>query len=322
MEITTAETTETKPQFKIGRSDILPTIRGSKLAIAFIKEIINDNMNTSVFDMTSSNKIAVMVFDGEEIHYKPTRLMVGEESDEDALLTIDGITEGMKTSAKEKISGTIMRSKGIVANAEDSSESKQYFTDADIEQLKTVHAEMFKQLEEMKVSAEIKGSIAEHYMFRKHIILQGRAGVGKTYQVDKLLRDKGIETEYISLHEGIEAIDLQGYLIKEDNGNLVWKDGVITAAFRKATQGIKTAIFLDEILRCPKRELNFLVGILTPDSTGHFNMRTGRVSHTVEHIGIDGNKHKIAQEEILRVKQDMIWAVGTTNAGAKQLLTA
>ena len=269
-----------------------------------------------MFGGGSRNKIAVATFDGNSVEYAPTRLMTGEESDEDTMLAIDGITEGMKQSAKEKIVNTIVRSKGLVANAEDASDAKGYFTGADLDQLKAVHKDMLEQLELMKVTAEIKGNIAEHYMFRKHILLQGQKGQGKTYQIDKLLREQSIETEYIAGHEGIEAIDLQGYLIKDDTGNLIWKDGVVTAAFRKATQGKKCALFIDEMLRIPKRELNFLVGILTPDSTGHFNLRTGRVSHTISHVGMDGKEHQVAEEEILRVKQDMVWAVGTTNAGA------
>ena len=308
-------TSVTEP-YEVGRSDILPTIKGQHLTIGFIKEIVSGETSTSMFGGGGKNKIAVATFDGHGIEFAPTRLMTGEESDEDVLLAIDGITEGMKQSAKEKIVSTIMRSKGLVANAEDNDMAKGYFTDADIKQLQDVHKEMLGQLEAMKVTAEIKGNIAEHYMFRKHILLQGQKGQGKTYQIDKLLRAQSIETEYIAGHEGIEAIDLQGYLIKDDTGNLIWKDGVVTAAFRKATQGKKCALFIDEMLRIPKRELNFLVGILTPDSEGFLNLRTGRVSHTVDHVGPDGKTHKVAEEEILRVKQSMLWAVGTTNAGA------
>ena len=317
MEIETEnKSTEERVPYEVGRSDILPTISGNQLTIGFVKEIIDGAASTSMFGGGGKNKIAVMTYDGKALLYKPTDLMTGEESDENSMLSIDSITEGMKQSAKDKIVGTIMKSKGIIANAEDPAEAKQYFTDADFTQIKTVHAEMLSQLEAMKVSVEMKGNIAEHYMFRKHILLKGQKGQGKTYQIDKLLRTQSIETEYIAGHEGIEAIDLQGYLIKDDTGNLIWKDGVVTAAFRKATQGKKCAIFIDEMLRIPKRELNFLVGILTPDSEGFFNLRTGRVSHTVDFTGQDGKIHQVAEEEILRVKQDMIWAVGTTNAGA------
>ncbi len=310
------ETVKVQEPYEVGRSDILPTLKDSELTIGFIKEIVTAEKSTSMFGGGGKNKIAVATYNGESVSYKPSALMTGERDDESALLSIDGITEGMKQSAKDKIVSTIMKSKGIVANAEDPADAKFYFTDADLNQLKEVHKEMLGQLEAMKVTAEIKGNIAEHYMFRKHILLQGQKGQGKTYQVDKLLRAQAIDVEYIAGHEGIEAIDLQGYLIKDDTGNLIWKDGVVTAAFRKATQGKKCALFIDEMLRIPKRELNFLVGILTPDSEGFLNLRTGRVSHTVDHIGPDGKTHKVAEEEILRVKQSMLWAVGTTNAGA------
>ncbi len=325
MEITQAKDATGTPetaltQYEVGRSQIKPTLLNDKLAITFIKEIIeNSPKPTSMFGgsvLGGINKIVVMTYAGDTLYYKPTEIMTSAISDEEAILKTEGLVEGMKASQKEKIVSTIMASKGVVANAEDESTSIKYFSDADKVQIKEVYKNMNEQLEAMKVTVEIKGNIAEHYMFRKHILLQGQKGQGKTYQIDKMLREKGVHTEYLAGHEGIEAIDLQGYLIKDDSGNLIWKDGVVTAAFRKASMGIESVIFLDEMLRIPRRELNFLVGILTPDSTGHFNLRTGRVSHTVEHIGPDGKRHNVAEEEVLRVPINKLWAVGTTNAGS------
>ncbi len=130
--------------------------------------------------------------------------------------------------------------------------------------------------------------------------------------VDKLIKDAGYTTEFIGGHEAIEAIDLLGYYIKTDTGTLVWKDGGLTAAFRLAAGGTKIVLFIDEMLRIPKRELNILVAALTPDSIGNFNLRTSRAgSINAGEGGID-----IAEEEVLSVRSDMIWAIGTTNAGA------
>ncbi len=317
---TTGSTTPTTEGFSVGRSDIRPTLSGDKLAIAFIKEITTKESSTptSMFGSTSAaqNKIAVMTYDGDSFEYLPTKLMVGEITDEEAILKIEGITDGMKASQQEKIVSTIMHSKGLVANAEDREESMKYFQHTDANQLKEVYSTMNTQLEEMKKTVTMNGDVAAHYMFRKHVLLQGQKGQGKTYRIDKLLRENSVQTEYLAGHEGIEAIDLQGYLIKDDTGNLIWKDGVVTAAFRKAASGNKCALFIDEMLRIPKRELNFLVGILTPDSVGNFNLRTGRVSHKVEHTGADGKTHLVAEEELISIPQNMLWAVGTTNAGS------
>jgi MoxR-like ATPase len=153
-------------------------------------------------------------------------------------------------------------------------------------------------------------------MYKKHIILKGQKAQGKTNQLHKMIKEKSLHIEFIAGHEGLESIDLQGFLIKHDDGNLIWKDGALTAAFRKASQGIKTALFIDEILRIPKRELNILIGCLTPNSDGFLVLRTGRVSEINKTIGTDGEEHSIAEEETIYVKPEYLWAVGTTNAGA------
>jgi MoxR-like ATPase len=64
---------------------------------------------------------------------------------------------------------------------------------------------------------------------------------------------------------------------------------------------------MDEILRIPARELNILVGSLTPDSSGQLRLRTNR--HIAE---IDG----VAETEEIIIPQENLWVVSTTNQGA------
>lgn len=143
------------------------------------------------------------------------------------------------------------------------------------------------------------------YAFRKHVLVEGEKGSGKTYEIDKYVKSQGIACEFIGGHEGVESIDLLGHLVKFQD-NLIWKDGPLASAFRKATAGTKTALFIDEMLRIPSRELNILVAALTPNSENQYVLRTGNI------VGIENG---VAVEETLTVSCENLWAVGTTNVG-------
>jgi len=147
----------------------------------------------------------------------------------------------------------------------------------------------------------------ERYAFKEHILLVGPAGAGKTYTADKYLKDHGCHVEFLAGHAGIESTDLLGYSIRHTDGNFVWMDGPLTAAFRKA-QTEKTGLFIDELLRIPTRELNILIGALTPNSSKEFVLRTNRITH----IDKDG----IGTSETLIVPMENLWIVATTNVGA------
>lgn len=149
-------------------------------------------------------------------------------------------------------------------------------------------------------------TLIDRYYFKKHLLIRGAKGVGKTYAVDKRLNDDGIDYEFIAGHEGMESIDLLGYYIKDELGNLVWLDGALSRAFRKAKDD-RCAIFFDEILRMPSRELNILVGALTPSSNNTYRLRTNRVVNTLDSIG---------ETEIIEVPIENLWCVATTNIGA------
>lgn len=144
------------------------------------------------------------------------------------------------------------------------------------------------------------------YFFKKHLLIQGEKGGGKTYAVDKKIVDEGMDSELIIGHEGIEAIDLLGYYVKTETGDLVWLDGALTKAFRKAVDG-KVVLFIDEMLRIPSRELNILVGSLTPSSTETYRLRTNRVINIKEGIG---------ETELIEIPMHNLWSIGTTNVGA------
>jgi MoxR-like ATPase len=163
---------------------------------------------------------------------------------------------------------------------------------------------------------------AKAYAFKKHILIEGEKGSGKTFGIHSVVDKGGWRKVFLGGHEGIESIDLLGHLIPYSepkkgqsglfepqgaNSSLVWLDGALTDAFRSAAKGVKTVLFIDEMLRIPKRELNILVAALSPDNKGFYTLRTNRA------IKVENG---IAVEETLSVPSSNLWVVGTTNVGA------
>jgi len=143
------------------------------------------------------------------------------------------------------------------------------------------------------------------YAFRKHILLEGDKGSGKTYAATMWAKDENIEPIFIGGHEQFESIDFLGHYIQQKDAQLVWKDGALSEAFRKAKNGQKTLLILDEILRVPKRELNILISALSPID-GEYVLRTGRALHAVDDIAV---------EEVIKAPVENLWVIGTTNVG-------
>ncbi len=162
------------------------------------------------------------------------------------------------------------------------------------------------ELERKKHAGLEMDEFITRYAFKKHILLTGPAGHSKTYTATQWIDDSGYESEFIAGSSAIEAIDLLGYWVKDSTGNLIWLDGVLTAAFRKATKK-KTVLLFDELLRVPARELSILVGALTPDSSGHYRLRTNRLVDEVDGVG---------EVELLTVPMENLHVIATTNIGA------
>lgn len=100
------------------------------------------------------------------------------------------------------------------------------------------------------------------------------------------------------------------YVIKtsvQNNNRLVWKDGPIAEAFRRAQKGLKTILIIDEILRIPKRELNIFLTALTP-LDGQYHLRTGKILNIIDDV---------AQEETLSCNVDNLFVLATTNVGGQ-----
>lgn len=144
------------------------------------------------------------------------------------------------------------------------------------------------------------------YAFKKHVLAEGDKGSGKTFGAHAYCDKAGLTNKlFFAGHEGIEAIDMLGHFVQY-GGEHVWKDGKLAMAFRRAAKGEKVVLFIDEILRIPARELNILVGALTPDNKGQYALSTGRITAVVDGIG---------EEETLVCPAKNLWVVATTNVG-------
>ena len=144
------------------------------------------------------------------------------------------------------------------------------------------------------------------YAFKKHILLEGDKGSGKTYMATSWVRESNYAQIFIGGHEQFESIDFLGHYIQQKSGTLIWKDGALSEAYRKAKLGQKVVVIIDEMLRIPKRELNLLVSALSPID-GNYVLRTGRA---------ESSQGDIAKEEVLIAPAENLWVIGTTNVGA------
>lgn len=181
----------------------------------------------------------------------------------------------------------------------------------------------------------------KRFAFKIPVLIEGDRGSGKTYEAFAYAKSLDIVPSFVGGHAGIESIDLLGCLVPyagQDNkiedtsvsaadffsGNyqmkvssnssnsLIWKDGPIAEAFRKAQNGEKAILIIDELLRIPQRELNILLTALSPVH-GKYNLRTGRILEVV---------NGIAREEVLSCDTQNLFVLSTTNVGGQYAIDA
>jgi hypothetical protein len=165
--------------------------------------------------------------------------------------------------------------------------------------------------------AAASGSGAEEMLsifdlgFRVPVLIEGDRGAGKTLQAREFARFHQCAVVEYGGHEGTEAIDLLGHLVPYLTGQMVWKDGPVSEAFRRAMTE-KVVLILDELKRIPQRQLSILLTALSPDR-GMYRLRTGRVVSVTDGVAV---------EEVLECPVENLCIVATTNVGAQYQVDA
>ena len=102
---------------------------------------------------------------------------------------------------------------------------------------------------------------------RYPVLVMGDPSAGKTYSTRKWGETHFDEFIEVACHQGIEARDLLGghILCETAKGGMAtkWIDGRVSRAVRLAASGKSVLLLLDEIYRCPSREANVLLGMLS-----------------------------------------------------------
>jgi len=149
------------------------------------------------------------------------------------------------------------------------------------------------------------------YAFKRHLLFMGEKGSGKTHNIYEYLKDKNLPHIFVGGNSDTEAADLRGNLLpyeKDGEKNFIWVDGPLTQAFRRAANGEKIVLFIDELLRLSPSAKSLLVPSLTTDSDGYYVLDTGRVINVIDGVG---------HTECIRAPRENLWVVGTTNIGAE-----
>jgi MoxR-like ATPase len=176
-----------------------------------------------------------------------------------------------------------------------------------------------------RISRRTPEELLQKYSFRKHIILKGDKGSGKTY-LAKIHAEKHADVVVdIIGHDGIESSGLLGHLVpyaksipktgqtslfesnEETVASLVYKNGPLTKAFKSARDGKKVIIVFDEFLRVPSNQMQLLVGAISPNHKGEYVLPT---ENMIE--GADGELH----EEVVVCPKENLWIIATTNVGS------
>lgn len=147
------------------------------------------------------------------------------------------------------------------------------------------------------------------YAFSQPILFVGESGSGKTRQAYVYAKEEDATLVKLSCEAGTTSIEILGCYMKAPNGDMLWVDGAMTEAFRKASKGEKTVLLIDELLRPDIREISIFLTALDPDPfTGEYVLRTGRI------LGSDDG---VAELETLRVHPSNLCVIATTNMGGK-----
>lgn len=138
------------------------------------------------------------------------------------------------------------------------------------------------------------------------VLLEGDKGWGKTREARVLATRLNAELVEIHGHESVESADLTGHTVRYGH-DMVWKDGRLSEAFRKASKGARILLLVDECLRVPQKQLSVFLSALSPHED-EYRLATGRIINVVDGIGT---------EETLVCSVNNLLVIATTNVGVQ-----
>lgn len=165
----------------------------------------------------------------------------------------------------------------------------------------------------------------EKYAFKKHIMLIGTKGSGKTTLARRYAKEHNVRVIDIAGHDGVEASTLIGHLVpyvekvkKAGQASLFentetavvsmkYLYGGLAEGMALAQAGEKAIVIIDEAYRIPSSQRQVLVSTLAPVD-GFYILPTDNLVYD-EKLG-DYKK------EIIKAPVENFWVIGTTNIGA------
>jgi len=273
----------------------------------------------------ASSHTAYIAFDGEQWHMGCSNRLLEGTMD---LTEAESLASSVATSKKEKTEilskysaysadtkchfWTAWKSNKICKHVKDLLNDIKEF---DIEELEEVFNDGIgaaapsstSSTTATETSYDLVAAKLQQYGHKRHLLITGEKGSGKTRGVYEHLEKEGLPHIFIGGDADVEAIDLKGMLIPAPSGDKLWVDGPLTEAFRRAAAGEKIVLFIDEMLRISPSGLSALIPALTLNHKNEYVLKTGRIIDV---------KDGVARTETLFASRDNLWVIATTNIGA------
>jgi nitric oxide reductase NorQ protein len=101
---------------------------------------------------------------------------------------------------------------------------------------------------------------------RENVLMAGPTGTGKTFALLEVARlNPRFDLVIVEGKEGLLDLDFLGAILPTEDDRRVWIDGPVLRAMRRAKTD-PVVLFLDEINRVPRKQINLLLGLMNPKS--------------------------------------------------------
>jgi MoxR-like ATPase len=106
----------------------------------------------------------------------------------------------------------------------------------------------------------------------ENVLLAGPTGTGKTYAAQQVVEQLGASLVIVEGKESLIDLDFLGAILPKEDGGRAWVDGPLLRALRQAWLE-PVVLFLDEINRIPRQQVNLLLGLMNPKSQAACQMQ-------------------------------------------------